>query len=117
MGLKPSTPILPYSITPFRLSIRRSDQRFVERTGWTQTYFILDVLKNFLKTLAGTGPEQIDFDQRILFLEHVHELFALGDGDRPIPGHTPFSVARYFINSLAAAMTLSTDGKNGRSSQ
>jgi hypothetical protein len=39
---------------------------------------------------AGAGAEQINFDERILFLEHVHELFALGDGDRRVPGNTPF---------------------------
>jgi hypothetical protein len=39
---------------------------------------------------AGTGPEQIDFDERILFLEHVNELFAFGDGDSRVPGNPPF---------------------------
>ena len=66
---------------------------------------------------AGTGPEQIDFDERILLLENVDELLALGDGDRRVPGNPPFTDARYYINSSAAAMTLSSDGKNGRSSQ
>ena len=39
---------------------------------------------------AGAGTEQIDFDERILFLKHVHELFAFWDGDCRVPSDTAF---------------------------
>src|SRR5262249_28757832 len=60
---------------------------------------------------AGTGPQQIDFDERILLLEHVNELFALGDRDRRVPCNAPYL---FRLGDNIRTSHLSQDGSETR---